>query len=198
MELRAGGSVSGGTAASSAVAPERTAFLVDRFVERARDAAALVERIPRTAEALSKAVAKATGKLGGLILPETEFLAPELLAEIRSWDCVLREPSDQSLAEAACGLTDVFAGVASTGSVCIAMGPPLVAAASLLAPLHIAVVPTERILERPWDLFSSSFSGGEALRRNIVFITGPSATADMGPLVRGVHGPQRLLVLVLE
>jgi len=30
-----------------------------------------------------------------------------------------------------------------------------------------------------------------------VFVTGPSATADMGPLVRGVHGPHQLHVIVL-
>ena len=34
--------------------------------------------------------------------------------------------------------------------------------------------------------------------RDLVFITGPSATADMGPLVRGVHGPHRLHILLLE
>jgi len=31
-----------------------------------------------------------------------------------------------------------------------------------------------------------------------VFVTGPSATADMGPLVRGVHGPHKLHILVLR
>jgi L-lactate dehydrogenase complex protein LldG len=39
---------------------------------------------------------------------------------------------------------------------------------------------------------------GESLKRNLVFITGPSATADMGPLVVGVHGPHRVLILLLE
>ena len=31
-----------------------------------------------------------------------------------------------------------------------------------------------------------------------VFVTGPSATADMGPLVRGVHGPHKLHIIVLR
>jgi L-lactate dehydrogenase complex protein LldG len=39
---------------------------------------------------------------------------------------------------------------------------------------------------------------GEGLTRDFVFITGPSATADMGPLVRGVHGPHRQHVIVVR
>ena len=60
--------------------------------------------------------------------------------------------------------------------------------ASLLAPLHIAVVAAETIVPQPRDLFREDVLGGKGLVRNFVFITGPSATADMGPLVRGVHG----------
>ena len=78
------------------------------------------------------------------------------------------------------------------------MGPPLAAAASLLMPLHIVLLGADRIVERPRDLFDPACLGGEALRRNLVLITGPSATADMGPLVRGVHGPHRLHIFLLE
>ena len=53
-------------------------------------------------------------------------------------------------------------------------------------------------MARPRDLFDPDCLKGEGLKRNLVFITGPSATADMGPLVHGVHGPHRLLVLLLE
>jgi L-lactate dehydrogenase complex protein LldG len=78
------------------------------------------------------------------------------------------------------------------------MGPPLAAAASLLMPLHIVILPANRIVDRARDLFNPTCLGGEGLRRDLVFITGPSATADMGPLVRGVHGPHRLQILLVE
>jgi L-lactate dehydrogenase complex protein LldG len=78
------------------------------------------------------------------------------------------------------------------------MGPPLAALTSLLMPLHIVLLPATRIVARPRDLFDPAVLNGEGLRRNLVFITGPSATADMGPLVRGVHGPHRLQILLLE
>jgi len=65
-------------------------------------------------------------------------------------------------------------------------------------PLHIVLLMADRIVPRPRDLFDPACLDGEGLRRNLVFITGPSATADMGPLVRGVHGPHRLQILLLE
>ena len=88
--------------------------------------------------------------------------------------------------------------MARTGSICIALGPPLRATASLLMPLHVALLPADRIVFRPRELFELKGIGQEALQRNLIFVTGPSATADMGPLVRGVHGPHRLHILVLE
>jgi L-lactate dehydrogenase complex protein LldG len=71
----------------------------------------------------------------------------------------------------------------------------MTAAASLLAPLHVALLRAENIVARPRDLFAA---GAVGLAQDFVFITGPSATADMGPLVRGVHGPHRLHVIILE
>jgi L-lactate dehydrogenase complex protein LldG len=95
-------------------------------------------------------------------------------------------------------VTQAVAGVASTGSVCVTLGRPLTGATSLLMPLHIALLSAERIVERPRNLFDPERLNGEGLRRNLVFITGPSATADMGPLVHGIHGPRRLHILLLE
>ena len=69
---------------------------------------------------------------------------------------------------------------------------------SLLSRTHIAVLSAETIVERPADLFDPNCLGGKGLQRNFVFVTGPSATADMGPLVRGVHGPHHLHIIILE
>jgi L-lactate dehydrogenase complex protein LldG len=96
------------------------------------------------------------------------------------------------------GVTEAFAAVARTGSVCVDVGYQRTGMASLLAPLHIAVVAAETIVPQPRDLFREDVLGGKGLTRNFVFITGPSATADMGPLVRGVHGPHRMHIIVLR
>ena len=143
------------------------------------------------------AVQEAAQGATSIVLGPGEFLPGHILEELREIPGVLLQPSDEQLSRAQVGVSDAFAGVASTGSVCIAMGPPLAAATSLLMPLHIVLLPVDRIVARPRDIFDPTCLAGEGLRRNLVFITGPSATADMGPLVRGVHGPHRLQILLL-
>jgi L-lactate dehydrogenase complex protein LldG len=172
--------------------------LAATFEENAMDAAAMVWRCKRTPVALRDVVALATSKARGIVLTEAEFLPVSLVDGLRGLAGVIPKPHDDELAVADVGITEAFAGVASTGSVCIAMGRPLVTATSLLMPLNIILLAKERIVECPRDLFDEEVLNGEGLKRNIVFITGPSATADMGPLVVGVHGPHRVLILLLE
>lgn len=172
--------------------------LVDLFVASATDAAAKVERIGRSAQDVRAAVGRATESARTLVVADGDYIPAEVFNALRTIPRVIPKPTDDQLAAADAGITEAFAGVARTGSICIAMGPPLRATASLLMPLHVALLPAERIILRPRELFEPKGIGEEALRRNLVFVTGPSATADMGPLVRGVHGPHRLHILVLE
>jgi L-lactate dehydrogenase complex protein LldG len=88
--------------------------------------------------------------------------------------------------------------VASTGSVCIDVSFERTGIVSLMAPLQVAVVAAETIVPQPRDLFRADVLDGRGLKRDFVFVTGPSATADMGPLVRGVHGPHKLHIIVLR
>ena len=168
------------------------------FEQNATEAAAIVWRCERTPLAVRNSVERAADGAKGIILSEPEFLAPQVLASVRGLAGVILKPDDDQLATAGVGVTEAFAGIASSGSVCVSLGRPLVGATSLLMPLNIVLLASERIVERPRDLFNPECLRGEALKRNLVFITGPSATADMGPLVRGVHGPHRLLILLLD
>jgi len=172
--------------------------LLATFEQNAREAAADVSLIDRSPAQVRSALEKLTGNGASIILGLGEFLPQSTIDELKTIPGVIAGPSDEQLSTAGVGVSDAFAGVASSGSVCIATGPPHVAAASLLMPLHIVILPAERIVARPRDLFDPGCLGGEGLRRNLVYITGPSATADMGPLVRGVHGPHRLQILVLR
>lgn len=177
---------------------KQSATLAEVFVKNALGAAAIVETLEASRASVFEALQKAAQGARSIVVANGEWVAPEILSAARDLPNVLASPSDEQLARADVGITEAFAGVASTGSVCVALGTPLTAAASLLMPLHIVLLPAERIVERPRDLFDETRLGGEGLRRNLIFITGPSATADMGPLVRGVHGPHRLHILVLE
>jgi len=172
--------------------------LIEAFEANARATAATVVRIAGSPDAVREAVRGAIKDSLSVVLDPGEFLSCEVVHALRELPGVVREPSDEVLSRADTGISSAFAGIASSGSVCIAMGPPLAAAASLLMPLHMVLLRASRIVERPRDLFDAACLGGEALRRNLVLVTGPSATADMGPLVRGVHGPHRLQIFLLE
>ena len=172
--------------------------VIDQFVSAAIAAVATAEVIDRTPGALCDAVLRAAGDANRILFAPPQDLPPDLFAEFTKDPRVRVDPSAEELVNTAAGVTEAFAGVARTGSVCVDVGYQRTGMASLLAPLHIAVVAAETIVPQPRDLFREDVLGGKGLARSFVFITGPSATADMGPLVRGVHGPHRLHIIVLR
>jgi L-lactate dehydrogenase complex protein LldG len=102
------------------------------------------------------------------------------------------------LGRAAVGLTGTLAGLADTGTLVLLSGPARPRLASLLAPVHIALV-AKRAL---YPTMAAFFSANPSVVReasNLVFITGPSRTADIEQtLTVGVHGPRQVCVVLLE
>jgi len=171
--------------------------LLDQFETAARDAAATVERIPCTPEAIAAAVERTAPSALRIAVAEPQDLPAELFNRCRSLRSVFKSRTKTDLSATEVGITESFAGVARTGSICVSVDHGDIGYVSLLARMHIAVLAQESIVERPSDLMRADTLSGKGLRRNYVFVTGPSATADMGPLVRGVHGPHQLHILVL-
>ena len=94
-----------------------------------------------------------------------------------------------------CGITDVFAAVAETGSLVIRPNPDHGRALSLVPPMHIAVVEPANIVADLIDLLAKLADS----HPNVTLITGPSKTADIeGALVTGVHGPGIVQVYLLQ
>jgi L-lactate dehydrogenase complex protein LldG len=94
------------------------------------------------------------------------------------------------------GITSADYALADTGTLVMLSSPQEARMISLLPPAHIAVVPRERILTGLDELFSVLPHPAEA-SSSMVLITGPSRTADIEQiLVRGVHGPGHLTVVV--
>ena len=170
--------------------------LLTQFEAAARSAAATVERVPASVAGLGAAVGRIAR--GRIAIAEPLDIPAEFFAELHRLPGVVTARSKSELATCDVGITDTFAAVARTGSVCVTVDHKYSGAISLLARLHIAVVDARTIVERPGDLFDPNRFSGKGLTRNFVFVTGPSATADMGPLVRGVHGPHKLHVIILE
>lgn len=104
-------------------------------------------------------------------------------------------PSGESLDEAATGVTPATLGVADYGSVVLRQGPDGDEPVSLYPPRHVAVLAESDVVP---DVATALDRLDEAGVRDVIFATGPSATADMGELVNGVHGPRDVHVLLLE
>ncbi len=95
------------------------------------------------------------------------------------------------------GITSADYALADTGTLVMLSSPREARMISLLPPAHIAVVPRERILTGLDELFSI-LPDPAAQTSSMVLITGPSRTADIEQiLVRGVHGPGQITVVVV-
>lgn len=172
--------------------------LIEQFTCAAIAAAATVQVIDRTPKGLSQAILAVVGAASRILYAPPAELPPDLFADFET-DCRIRtDPTPEEFVDSPVGVTEAFAGVASTGSICIDVNHGRTGIVSLLSPLQIAVLAVEKIVAQPRDLFRRDVLEGVDLDRDFVFVTGPSATADMGPLVRGVHGPHRLHIIVLR
>lgn len=105
-------------------------------------------------------------------------------------------PSDLQWAET--GVTPARIGIGEYGTVTLPSDDAGTELVSLYAPHHVAVLPASGIesdMKAAYERLSEDFQDGTDSQ---VLATGPSATADMGTLIQGVHGPHEVHILVLE
>lgn len=169
--------------------------IIEQFMDSAIESAATVEKIPCNADSLNNALI-AAWEGESILLAQPNDVCPELFSVFMKNENVVTEPTKEQLVTIRTGITDSFCAIASTGSVCVSISKNLSSPISMLSRKHIVIVDSETILARPRDIFSAP--DGKGLKRSFSIITGPSATADMGPLVRGVHGPGKLHIIILE
>jgi len=113
-------------------------------------------------------------------------------------DHVETDPSVAELEAAATGVTAAGYGIADYGSVVLQGGAEGTEPVSLYADHHVAVVAESDVLpdmDAAFDRFAADVRDGT---RQSIVATGPSATADMGSLVKGAHGPMAVTVVLLE
>ncbi|HFE65710.1 MAG TPA: lactate utilization protein [Chloroflexi bacterium] len=92
------------------------------------------------------------------------------------------------------GISSAAAALAETGSIVIYSGPAQSRLATLLPPVHLALVPTSCLTA---DLFTFTASRRGEMPANLVFVSGPSKTADIEQTMAiGVHGPKRFIVVL--
>jgi L-lactate dehydrogenase complex protein LldG len=114
-------------------------------------------------------------------------------------DSVQRRQTWSNLTGVRVGVTGALAGIADTGSIVVQSGPHRLRAASLLPETHIVLLSADRLYPTMAAFFAAHSARELTLSAsNLVFITGPSRTADIEMIItRGVHGPKRLCVVLI-
>ena len=98
-----------------------------------------------------------------------------------------------------------FAAVAETGTLMLPSAPERPTTLNLLADTAVVVLRASRVVgayEEAWDLLRAenhdARSGG-FMPRNIMWVTGPSRSADIEQTLElGAHGPRRLHIVLVE
>jgi len=128
----------------------------------------------------------------------------ELLAApgVARWDydALAGLPAEQRLQRLlACevGITSCDWAIAETGTLVMCSRPGQERLASLIAPMHIAIVERQQIVPDLIDVIR--MLGADKLPSNVTLITGPSKTGDIElQLTTGVHGPGKWRVIVVN
>jgi L-lactate dehydrogenase complex protein LldF len=178
-----------------------------RFVAAARDAGCVVIECARAQ--LADRIADALGREG-----VTEVLAWE--EEPGEWGALFeglkvqgirilgndlvpggRAPKGSSSVGA--GLTGAVAGLADAGTLVLPSGAGRPLSASLLPPIHLAVLEERNLYDSLEAWLASDGDRWLSQESTVALITGPSRTADIEmTLTIGVHGPGKVVVFVVR
>jgi len=174
--------------------------LVALFCEQATERGAVVRRA--SADGIGGVLAEVVEAegIGSAVLsadPEAAGVGDRLAAlgvDVRPFD------GPATASEVDLGATGAVLGLAMPGTVVVDAARAGGRTASLLPPVHLALIHADRILPHPaamWHHMDELFPNG--MPSQLVTITGPSKTGDIElVLTTGVHGPKRLWICVIE
>jgi len=161
--------------------------IVDLFTKNAIKAGAEVARAKDTGE---------LNRIAGEILKGAQSIfCPKVTRKEKAIVTAEDRRTEDYVNASAC-IEEVFGAVAETGSVVLSSREGKPVQIGLLTAHHVAILPAEKIYEKLDDLFAAY---GDSPPTNITLETGPSRTADIELILTlGVHGPERLSIIVVE
>jgi L-lactate dehydrogenase complex protein LldG len=173
---------------------QRVALLTDMLTKQGAD----VSRVTTQKEAVG-AIASYLGTCN--LPPRLRMGADRVLAALpwrEAWDIERSfgraEPSDRA------SLSRAVVAAAETGTLFLVSGTDNPTTLNFLPEAHTILIAASDIVgsyEEAWDRVRAIYGQG-TLPRTVNLISGPSRTADIEQtIVRGAHGPSRLLVLIL-
>lgn len=132
----------------------------------------------------------------------TSILQAQSIARVDYDQTAALEQPARRLSQLACniGITSVDLAIAETGTLLVCARPGQERLASLLPPMHVAIVERSQIVPDLLDAFRILHERGvQNLPSNITLITGPSKTGDIElQLTTGVHGPGKWRVIIIR
>ncbi len=170
--------------------------MLARFITEAEKLSCVVHQVADEKDAVEEILALIDGEKTILGWNLEQIGLPNLEEALANQGIHLDETANP---EVRYGITGVEAALVATGSIILASGAGKPRAASLLPPVHIAVMRSNQIV-KDLESWVESIEKEKVFQEtsNIFVISGPSKTADIAmELVIGMHGPQELhLVLV--
>ncbi|MDB5373108.1 MAG: hypothetical protein JWP04_1750 [Belnapia sp.] len=173
------------------------------FIHNVEKEFGTVERVPD----LAAIPAALSGYLAAQNLPSRFVMAPHPELREIPWASRPLLEFEQRRAEGTdqVSLQHGYAAVAETGTLMLPSAPDRPTTLNLLVETEVVVLRASRIVgpyEDAWDLLRAegkdTRSGG-FMPRNIMFVTGPSRSADIEQTLElGAHGPRRLHILLID
>jgi L-lactate dehydrogenase complex protein LldG len=176
--------------------------MVERFTQELEALAGELLRCSSMDDARAK-LAELVGQLdqttvGAIDHPLTRELTSDLPPDRLHWGGA--QIDAPTMADWAASVVPADCLLADTGSCMVACATTYDRLMCYLPPVCIVIAQTDRLFEHlpaVWDELAGRAADPE-LRGEFVFITGPSRTADIEKiLILGVHGPKRLIVLLV-
>lgn len=133
------------------------------------------------------------------VLVEPAVGAPLPFDEVSLTESAVKlNPTREQLYTATTGVTGAILGIASYGSLVLRSTQDVDELASLFPEYHVVIVREQDVVDDMEAAFSTLEPLFAAENADAIIATGPSATADMGSLIYGAHGPSEVHVIIVE
>jgi L-lactate dehydrogenase complex protein LldG len=178
------------------------AVMAERFTKELSDVSGEVIRCATMADArrrLADLVGEAKwASVGVMDRPMARDVVGDLPAGVASFAALDWQP--RPMAQLAAGVIEADVLLADTGSCLIACGTPQDRLLCYLPPVCVILAKVDQLAEHlpaAWTTIAPRVADPKQ-RGEFVIVTGPSRTADIEKiLILGVHGPQRLVVILV-
>lgn len=183
--------------------------LIEKFTENVLEQTGVVHRVKDRDEAIRTLTEIAESEhLKKVVVSTDDAIAPMELSVwgedhnvevFSSEDFDNREDFKHAVFEEAdAGITGVDFAVAESGTLCLVHDKNQPRLVSLAPIMHIAILPVDRLYPVYESVIDELYSHKEDIPDHVTFITGPSMTGDIqGVPFKGMHGPKRLIVILI-